>query len=339
MPEPVTVGDVAVEPGQSAFGALRCGVLAGGTECRIGFQVINGRHPGPTLCLISTLHGWEPMGAEIIRRALLGIDPRALAGTVISVPIANPFALEFGGTVESSGTVVNPSDNLNLNRVFPGKNQYAWLTERMAFLLFDEVVRRSDVVLDFHDGTGATKMLPVGLFPDLPGAQGERLTELAKAFGAPVGRRHSPSYPGLLVQTAATELGIIGMSPHIAGMGIVDENVDKGAVCIRNAMKHLGMIDGEPDVPAGQFIDTHYLVYRSETGGFLFVEDGIELGGRVRKGQVIARVIDPLTSQEREVCTAPFDAVVSQLRVRLPLNPGGYVCHLDDLSSVIWERA
>ena len=66
MPEPITVGALTAEPGKRVFGYLPCGVLAGGTECRIGVQLLHGRHPGPTLCLISTLHGWEPMGAEAV---------------------------------------------------------------------------------------------------------------------------------------------------------------------------------------------------------------------------------------------------------------------------------
>ena len=67
-----------IEPGERGYGFLHVNQLVGGTEVRVPYQVINGAHEGPTLCLESTMHGWEPMPAEAIRRAMLQVDPATL---------------------------------------------------------------------------------------------------------------------------------------------------------------------------------------------------------------------------------------------------------------------
>jgi len=335
----ISVGNVSAPRGERTFGYLNAGTLAGGTEVRIGVQILNGAQDGPTLGLISTLHGWEPVGAEILRRALLRVDPKRLRGRILSVPIANPFSVEFGGTVESAGTVVNPSDQLNLNRSFPGKPKYAWLTERMAYLLFEQVIRQCDAFLDLHDGTGANKMMPVGIFLRPEGLVGDKISELGRALGAPVGneRMDRGQYPGALTIEAARQ-GIPGITPHMAGGGMIDEYVEPSVECVLNIAKHLGMIDGDPVYPNRQIVVSDYLVYRSSTGGFLYLEEGIGVGATVRKGQIVARILDPLTSEEREVCASPFDGIVTMARIRLPINPGGYVCHIANTDSITWER-
>jgi len=101
---------MSIQPGTRGFGYLNVGMRAARTELRIPFQVVHGASDGPTLCLESTLHGWEPMGAEVIRRAMLQVDPTRLKGTVLCLPLANPFTVEFSFNIESSGSRVNPAD-------------------------------------------------------------------------------------------------------------------------------------------------------------------------------------------------------------------------------------
>ena len=120
----MTCGDITAKPGERKYGYLHVGYMAANTECRIPLQILNGAKDGPVLCLESTLHGWEPVGAEIIRRALQRVDPADLSGTVLALPLAHPFAVEFGGNIEGAGLRTNPSDNLDMNRVWPGKSLY-----------------------------------------------------------------------------------------------------------------------------------------------------------------------------------------------------------------------
>jgi len=98
-----------------------------------------------------------------------------------------------------------------MNRVWPGKAANGWLTERMADVMWREVLARRDYLVDYHDGPGACDELPV-TFPhaayDAPaqslavdgvdgtttGAKPKRSAKelneiilgMSKAFGSPV---------------------------------------------------------------------------------------------------------------------------------------------------------
>ncbi|MCB0115308.1 MAG: succinylglutamate desuccinylase/aspartoacylase family protein [Caldilineaceae bacterium] len=369
MPSPVTIGDITVNPGERGFSYLHIGTLAGGTEVRIPYQVIVGAEDGPTLCLESTMHGWEPMGAEIIRRATQRIDPKTLKGTVLCIPLASPMTIEFGGTIESAGMRVNPVDVLDLNRVWPGKNVNAWLTEQIAYHLWTEIVSKADFIVDMHDGTGACDELPVAFpqaFPSDPAvaigggvADGTgtdasevaaritteylddmkaKIREMSIAWGSPViWWREKPINPAMLSGQCAIN-GIVPLVVECGGGGMIDFTIDQGAECTLNILKHLGMMDGDPVLPKKQIMVENYVVYRSLSGGFYIQEEGIELGMTLTKGQVIGRVVDPLTSEVRETCTSPVNGMLISRRVRMPINPGGYIAHIADTDSVIWSQ-
>ncbi|MDR7468134.1 MAG: succinylglutamate desuccinylase/aspartoacylase family protein [Armatimonadota bacterium] len=366
----IRVGEVTVRPGERAFGFLHIGYLAARTEVRIPFQVLHGTQLGPTLCLESTLHGWEAVGAEILRRALLRVDPARLRGTIICLPLANPFSVEFGGTVESTGLRINPADSLDLNRVWPGKREHAWLTEQMAAVLWEEVITRCDYVVDYHDGTGACDEIPVtfprvfptsgaviggdmaggadgvgvapvepvGLSPQAIREMNEKIRDLAIAWGSSViWLREEPANPAMLLGSCALH-GIVPLYVEAGGGQALDPTVDQGVECTLNLLKHLGMIDGTLVLPPRQIMVRNYVVYRSRTGGYYLPEPDIVLEAQVRKGQLLGRVIDPVTSEVSEECRSPVNGVIVSRRIRLPINPGGYVAHIADTDSIIWER-
>lgn len=369
MSNTIKVGDSVVQPGERAYGYLHIGYLAGGTEVRIPYQVINGSGDGPTVCLESTMHGWEPMGAEIIRRATQQIDPQTLNGAVLCIPLASPMTIEFGGTIESAGLRVNPVDVLDMNRVWPGSNVNAWLTEQMAYALWTEIVSQCQYVVDLHDGTGACDELPVAFpqaFPTDPAkavsgevADGigtdtsdlsieitsdylagmvDQIREMAIAFGSPViWWRERPINPNMLTGQCSLN-GIPCLVAECGGGGMIDFTIDQGTDCVLNILKHFSMIGGEPVLPERQIMVENYTVYRSMSGGFYLQEDGIELGATVAKGQLLGRVLDPLTSEVREECTSPVNGMIISRRLRMPINPGGYIAHIADTDSITWER-
>jgi len=369
MPKTIKVDTTTVAPGERAFGYLSIGYLAGGTEVRIPYQIINGVGDGPTLCLESTMHGWEPMGAEIIRRATLRIDPSQLNGAVLCIPLASPMTIEFGGTIESAGLRVNPVDVLDMNRVWPGKNVNAWLTEQMAYALWTEIVSQCDYVLDLHDGTGACDELPVAFpqaFPTDPSkavsgevADGigtdasdlaveitesyladmkEKIRGMAEAFGAQViWWRERPINPNMLTGQCSLN-GIVCLVAEAGGGGMIDSTIEPSVECVLNILKHLDMIEGAPVLPKRQIMVDNYTVYRSKAGGFYVQEPGVELGMTVSKGQVLGHIVDPLTSQVREECSSPINGLLISRRIRMPINPGGYIAHIADTDAVIWER-
>lgn len=366
--EAIKIGDIAVRPGERKFGFLHVAYLAAKTEVRIPFHVVHGVDDGPTVCLESTLHGWEPMGAEVLRRALLRVNPGKLRGTILSIPLANPMSVEIGGGIEGAGQRINPADHLDLNRVWPGKSENAWLTERIADVLWREVVSRCEYLIDYHDGTGSSEELPVtfafafptaradavraegadgigtapvvptALPPERMKAMNDRIRGLAIAWGSTViWWREQPVNPAMILGAAMLN-GIVPLYVETGGAHTIDWTIDASVECTLNLLKHLNMIDGAPVLPKRQIMVNNYVVARSKTGGFYQVNEDVKLGSEVKKGTVIGTVVDPLTSEVLEEYRSPVNAIVVSRRVRMPINPGGYVAHLADLDAIIWER-
>lgn len=369
MTSPYVLGDVEIPAGERRFGKLHVGYLAAGTPVTVPFQVIHGAMDGPVLCYESTMHGWEPVGAEIIRRAMLRIDPRELRGTIVCLPLAVPMSVEFGGTVESSGMRVNPGDVLDINKVWPGKKKNGWLTEQIAHVIWNQAIKHCDYIVDMHDGTGSCEELPVAFphafppagKPPLAGGVADgtgseisledtgltrarmdeingKIEGMAKAFGSRViWWRENPINPSMLSGHCAIH-GIIPLVVEAGGACALDYCVDDGAVCLLNIARHLGMIDGELELPAEQLMVSNYVVYRSLEGGYYIPDPDVKLGDTVSQGQFLGEVLDPVTSEVRERCESPVNGIIVSRRVKLPMNPGGYIAHIADLDSVTWQR-
>lgn len=362
----VKLGGVTIAPGTRGFGYLHVGLLAARTEVRVPFQVINGAFEGPALLLEGTMHGWEPMGAEVIRRATQQIDPATLRGTIYCLPLAHPFTVEFGGTIESAGQRVSPADNLDINQTWPGMKKNGWLTQQIAHVLWNEVVKKVQYVLDFHDGTGSCDEVPVTfahLFPDRPpyvsggGADGigedgtdynlsaehvQRINRevlgMAKAWGSEVIWKRPHMLNPKMLLGACSIAGIVPLYVETGGGGVIDENVDKSVVCTMNIIKYLGMVDGDLVMPKRQVMVSNYMVYRSLEGGFYLKDPAATVGAMVTKGQLLGTVIDPVTSEVVEECRSPFNGQLISTRIRMPINPGGYIAHVADYDSIVWER-
>ena len=319
----VTIGGLTVQPGTREHGYMDVAVLAGGTQVRLPIQVIHGVFDGPRICLESGMHGWEPMGTEILRRALLRVDPAKLRGTIVCLPLTQPQSIEYGGSVESTGTRTSPADQLDLNKVWPGKHTNAWLTERVAAVNWD-VIKNCEAVVDYHDGTGACNELPVA-FPQIfpagvavtvggeadgtgGGGQGVALTE---------GQRQELNAKVLAMAKAfgSTAIWIRDKSPFTPTM--------LNGCCMFNGLRQI-MVD-------------HYYVFRSYMGGFFIPEPGYVMGGIVTKGQLLGKVLDPFTSEVKEECISPVNGWLISTRIRMPINPGGYIAHIADTDRIVWE--
>ena len=93
MPNVIEVGGVTAGRGELKKGVIKGVELVNNVSIDIPVLVMNGVEEGPTLLLMSTQHGTEIQGIEVIRRVMRErLDPKALRGAVISVPVANPLA-------------------------------------------------------------------------------------------------------------------------------------------------------------------------------------------------------------------------------------------------------
>ena len=118
--------------------------LSNGHDVELVVHVIRGSKDGPKLAMFGGIHGDEPLGTEAVRRVLQQIDPEQIAGTIVAVPVANPYAFE-------AGKRVTPVDGLNLNRIFPGDSEGS-LTEQLAAALAGILDDGCTHFIDYHSG-------------------------------------------------------------------------------------------------------------------------------------------------------------------------------------------
>src|SRR5215510_14581791 len=86
-PSPVIIGGSSVAPGAKAVLDLPLTELADGTIIRLPVVVINGAKPGPRLYVGAAIHGDEVTRVSIIAGVLKKMDPRALSGSIIALPV------------------------------------------------------------------------------------------------------------------------------------------------------------------------------------------------------------------------------------------------------------
>ena len=113
----------------------------GGT---LGFPVLvaRGRRPGPTLVVSANVHGDEYEGVRAILETFEWLDPEAMNGDVLAVPVVNVPAFW-------SGTRTSPLDGANLARVFPG-DEDGTPSQQIAWHFAQSVIARADFYLDLH---------------------------------------------------------------------------------------------------------------------------------------------------------------------------------------------
>ncbi|WP_298317555.1 succinylglutamate desuccinylase/aspartoacylase family protein [uncultured Aquimarina sp.] len=111
----------------------------------IPVTIFHGSKSGPVLGITAGIHGYEYPPILAAQQLNQKIDPKQLSGTIILIQIANIPA--FLGR----SPFLNPLDNKNLNRSFPGAPTGS-ITELIAHIITTEVIAKSDFFVDMHAG-------------------------------------------------------------------------------------------------------------------------------------------------------------------------------------------
>jgi hypothetical protein len=290
---PLSLLGQSIAPGTRAELPFKVGESFDGSGITTPVTIVHGALPGPRLCLTAAVHGDELNGIEVVRRVVNDAQPEELSGTLIAVPIVNLLGF-------SRGSRYLP-DRRDLNRYFPGTN-YGSSASRLAYTLFRQVVVHCDALVDFHTGSFDRA--------NLPQVRGDltipSVLELTRGFGAaPV--LHSPGARGMM-RLAASDRGIPAVTFEVGAPARLEpEAIDFAVQSISSLMHRLGMTRSFRmwSEPQATFYESKWV--RADSGGMLF--SSVKLGDRVRQGQQLGKVIDPIQNEER--------AIVSPLRGRV----------------------
>lgn len=312
--EPFEIGGARISAGRRKVVDLPVARIPAGAELSVDVAVARGKHPGPTVWISGAIHGDELNGVEIVRRVWERIDPQALSGTLLAVPIVNVF-----GLLQSSRYL---PDGRDLNRSFPGSKRGS-LAARLANLFMSEIVSRCDLGIDFHTATNHRTNLPQ-IRADLDDPQ---TVEWATAFGTPVlvdARLRDGS-----LRQAATDRGIRvllfeGGEANRFEPDVVKAGVD-GALRLLQAR---GMLEDAPPRPrrAPKHVRrTSWL--RARRGGILRLDVGV--GQEVAAGEPIGSIADTFGRSTR--VTPRTDGIVIGATLNPLVNQGDAVVNIGSL--------
>ncbi len=274
--------------------------------------VVRGRGEGPVVCLTAAVHGDELNGIEIVRRVMYGLEPEALKGTVIGVPIVN-----LQGFHRASRYL---PDRRDLNRYFPGHPDGS-SASRIAHSFFDEVIRHCDFLVDLHTGSFRRTNLPQ-LRADL---NNPAVTQLAQNMGAIVVLQSRGARGSL--RRAAVDHGIPAVTLEAGEpLHVQPEAVDHGVKSVESLLHKMNMYSQR-----GIWARTTEPVYyksrwvRAPKGGILLSK--IQLGERVKRGDVLGTVTDPITNQQMEIAS-PLRGRVIGMALNQIMMPGFAAYHI-----------
>jgi predicted deacylase len=309
--EPFELVGERIPPGSFRRLSWAATELFDGVSLATPVLVAHGAHPGQVLCLTAAVHGDELNGIEIVRRILHGLEPTGLTGTVVGVPIVNIQAFRRGSRYLP--------DRRDLNRHFPGSPDGS-AASRIAHSLFSNIVTHCDALVDLHTGSMERTNLPQ-LRADLSHAG---VATLTKGFGATVVVNSQPRVGTL--RSAATRAGIPTLTFEAGGPEQLDpEEIAHGVRGIEALLHSLGMVSETRPRKAREATYVSSSWVRADVGGILMSE--IELGSEVRKGDVLGRLIDPITNEITAIHAPGTGRIIGMARNQIVM-PGFATYHI-----------
>jgi len=239
-------------PGSKRHGFIKAGELPA-ADVRVPIYIINGTKAGPTLCVLAGVHSDEWQGMEAAVRIYRFVDPKKLAGTVISCPYQNLPGFQGNASIGDHGVGrpnlgSNPLDGTNLSFGYPGKED-GTISQRIAHVVFNQLVMKSDYVMDLHAGDVWEKVVPMSWYWTVGKESVDRDSEaMAKCYPTDfimktsLARREKP---GLF---ECTRKGIPAVLSEAGNAGLMEETaVNFHFTGVLNVMKHFKMLEGQPE--------------------------------------------------------------------------------------------
>lgn len=163
--------ETTIAPGENRDLELKIAESYSGRTIQIPIHVRRGKKDGPVVFVTAAVHGDEINGTGAVRSLILDATFELQAGALILVPVVNLLGFDRHSRYLP--------DRRDLNRCFPGSLKGS-LASRMARIVFDEVVARSDFGIDLHTAAVRRTNFP-NVRADITNAETRRFAE---AFGS-----------------------------------------------------------------------------------------------------------------------------------------------------------
>lgn len=317
------VGTATARRGDKSYGALPVprGIDAG---YDIPVVVIHGAKPGAVLAVVAGSHGSEYTSIIAVEQLIAEVNPAAMAGSLILVPLVNVPSFE------QIVPHLNPTDSKNMNRFYPG-NPTGTQTERASYVITKEVVEQSDHVIDLHGGDLDENLRPYSYWTVTGNQkQDDASKAMAIAFGLPhivisTDRPKDPAASRFLENTATTR-GKPSFTAEAGRSGPVDPK--ETAMLVRgvhNVMAHLKMVAGGAPQPVRPVWIEQLITIAAERDGMFHA--AVDRDATVAKGAKIGTITDYWNRPVQEI-TAPDAGTVLFIRAVPSLKKGDTIASL-----------
>ncbi len=268
------------------------------------YFAVSGAQSGQRFVLTAGIHAAEYTGILAALRLGKLLQADSVSGTIVVIPLLNR-----PGFFERS-IYVNPEDNDNINRVFPGSRDGSW-SERFAYHLLNDVIANFDYTMDLHAGDMIEDLEPFVAVSQSGNEQVDRAArQMADAYGVRWAMRGAPSgeRPGLLY-LAALERGIPAIIAESGRCGLPEEEaIQRHVDGVLNIWRTLGLLTDQPPkrVEPPRLLNRFEWLRSSHEGIFVC---RVGVGEQVARGQVLGEMVDLLGNTLAKV-TSPEDGVV-----------------------------
>ena len=279
----------------------------------VEMTVICGSRHGKTLVVTAGVHGCEYVGIETLNRLKRELEPAALSGRVILLPLVNPEGFYQG----SKQTI--PADGKNLNRMFPGKPDGTF-SSQLARALEETLYPEADFLMDLHGGDVNEALTPLVFFPaSVPESLSAAASAAAENLSVPY-RVASTSQNGLY--SWAAQCGIPALLVERGDRGLWSEK--EVAACRENVyelMRHLGILNAASVSPCLQQAEIRRAVYEEAPADGFWYPAVSAAGQKLKQGTLLGTLKDSYGNEIARY-TAPFDGVVLYYTLSLGVKSG-----------------
>lgn len=317
----IVVDDLRAGPGEMDQGFVVVDESASGVTVRVPTVVINGSGDGPTLLVTSGMHGDDLNTIPMVWRVADQLAPAELRGQVIAVPICNPVAFE-------AGSHLTPSDNKSLE--FPG-DETGTISQRIGYHLYHKIFQHGDYLLDMHGGSIRSTLAALAGFDQ--GASEQVIAEakaMAEAFNPDliIAMKPKGDGPPTGMFQVASRNGAPGLIVGMGQMGFNEEDTARGARGVFNVLRHLDMLDGEPEISVEPSYAGAEVYHHTPYGGGFFPE--VIAAQHVEQGQPLGHVRDVFGGLAGEVKSKVSGMVVA-IRFYPAVGAGDWVASVAEL--------
>jgi predicted deacylase len=303
------INGLAVAAGTRANTSIEVGTMSDGSPVEILVTLIRGAEDGPTVYIGGGVHGDEITSTATVIDVARKLEPTRLRGRVICVPAQSPLAFRAHHRLAMQLLGRSPMDQFATDPFmhFPGDltGNYGQVVAGHLY----ELMKTANAVLDLHTPTTGGRYVPFIFLPPptVPADAYQRSIELAKAVSPDfILKTDSGVYVGDgTAHVACARAGIPGFGFEVGEGGHLQlDGVRRGAAGLQNALRHLGILEGDPEVLGPCRIISSMTPVRAVRGGIweleaalgVDVEEG-ERMGTVRNlwGDVVQEVRAPIS--------------------------------------------